>query len=120
MNSKETSEAVSKFNKAFNAHDVNAIMAAMTEQCIFESTSPAPDGVRYIGADNVRAYWEKFFAGSPDARFETEEMITIDDRCIVRWVYRKTKEGNPWHLRGVDIFRVQDGKIAEKFSYVKG
>jgi hypothetical protein len=24
------------------------------------------------------------------------------------------------HIRGVDVFRFQDGKISEKFSYVKG
>jgi hypothetical protein len=30
------------------------------------------------------------------------------------------KEGKPGHVRGVDIFRVRDGKLAEKLSYVKG
>ncbi len=116
----DTAEVVKKFNTAFNAHNVNAVMDAMTDNCIFESTSPAPDGVRYTGADHVRAYWEKFFANSPDARFETEEMIIADDRCIVRWMYHKTKDGKPWHLRGIDVFRVRRGKIAEKLSYVKG
>ncbi|MBS1243923.1 MAG: hypothetical protein H6R41_460, partial [Deltaproteobacteria bacterium] len=24
------------------------------------------------------------------------------------------------HIRGVDVFRVRDGKVAEKLSYVKG
>ncbi len=24
------------------------------------------------------------------------------------------------HVRGVDVFRVRDGKVAEKLSYVKG
>ena len=113
-------QAVEKFNKAFNAHDIHTVMDVMTSDCIFESTSPAPDGIRYVGADQVRSYWEKFFAGFPDARFETEEIITMGDRCIVRWVYQKMKDGKPWHLRGVDIFRVRDGKIAEKLSYVKG
>ena len=116
----DTLEAVEKFNKAFNAHDINAVMDAMTEDCIFESTTPAPDGIRYVGAEQVRSYWEKFFASSPDARFETEEIISIGDRCIVRWVYHKMKDGKPWHLRGVDIFRVRDGKVSEKLSYVKG
>jgi len=30
------------------------------------------------------------------------------------------KDGQPWHLRGVDVFRVRDGKVAEKLAYVKG
>lgn len=116
----ETVRTVEKFNKAFNSHDINAVMDAMTDDCIFESTYPAPDGIRYVGADQVRAYWGKFFVGSPDARFETEEIIEEGDRCIIRWVYHKMKDGKPWHLRGVDIFRVRDGKVSEKLSYVKG
>lgn len=116
----ETVRAVERFNEAFNAHDVESVLAVMNEDCIFESTAPAPDGVRYVGAEQVRGYWDRFFAGSPDAHFETEEMIAVDDRCVVRWVYRKTKEGKPWHLRGMDVFRVREGKVAEKLSYVKG
>jgi len=115
-----TLEAVRRFNEAFNAHDINAIMTMMTGDCVFENTNPPPDGARYIGQPAVRAYWEKFFHNSPDARFDAEEAFAADDRCVVRWIYRKTKDGKPWHLRGVDVFRVLDGKIAEKLSYVKG
>jgi len=115
-----TLAAVERFNAAFNRHDVDAVMAAMTEDCIFENTNPAPDGTQYKGAAKVRAYWEKFFKNNPDAYFETEEIITSGNRCIVRWIYRKTKDGQPWHLKGVDIFKVKGGKVYEKFSYVKG
>ena len=111
---------IQKFNAAFNKHDADAVMANMTEDCIFENTNPAPDGSRYDGAAAVKAYWVKFFINNPDAYFEVEDMIASGDRCVVRWIYRKTKEGKPWHLRGVDIFKVRDGKVAEKFSYVKG
>lgn len=115
-----TLEAVRRFHDAFNAHDINAIMAMMTGDCVFENTNPPPDGARYKGQAAVRAYWERFFRNSPDARFDAEEVFAAGDRCVVRWIYRKTKDGKPWHLRGVDVFRVRDGKIAEKLSYVKG
>lgn len=115
-----TLEAVQRFNAAFNRHDVDAVMAAMTEDCLFENTNPPPDGARYTGQAEVRAFWGKFFHGSPDAVFEAEEVIALGDRCVVRWIYRKTKDGQPWHLRGVDVFRVRDGKVAEKLAYVKG
>jgi ketosteroid isomerase-like protein len=126
MNSPETNEdlstlaAVRRFNDAFNRHDVDAVMEAMTEDCVFESTYPPPDGERFVGQAAVRAVWERFFAANPDAHFESEDIVVSADRCVVRWVYRKTKQGKPWHLRGVDVFRVHEGKIAEKFSYVKG
>ena len=115
-----TVEAVQRFNAAFNRHDVDAVMAAMTEDCLFENTNPPPDGARYVGQAAVRAFWEKFFSGAPDAVFEAEEVVAFGDRCVVRWIYRKTKDGRPWHLRGVDVFRVRDGKVAEKLAYVKG
>ena len=38
----------------------------------------------------------------------------------MRWVHRRTRGGQPWHLRGVGVFRVRGGKVAEKLSYVKG
>lgn len=115
-----TRSTVDSFNAAFNRHDVDAVMNWMTENCVFENTSPSPDGRRIEGAAAVREYWTKFFSSNPDAYFEAEEMIVAGDRCIVRWIYRKTKDGKPWHLRGVDVFRVKDGKVAEKLAYVKG
>jgi hypothetical protein len=30
------------------------------------------------------------------------------------------RNGEPWHLRGVDIFTVREGKVAAKLAYVKG
>lgn len=115
-----TRAAVERFNEAVNRHDVNAIMAAMTDDCVFESTRPAPDGERFEGRARVRAFWESFFQRSPQARFETEEMIVAGDRCVVRWTYCWVRDGSPGSVRGVDVFRVRDGRVAEKLSYVKG
>ena len=113
-------DTVNRFNEAFNRHDVDAVMTLMTEDCVFENTAPPPDGKRFTGSPSVREYWKEFFIRSPDAYFEAEEIFEAGDRCVVRWIYRKTKDGAPWHLRGVDVFRVRNGKIAEKLSYVKG
>jgi ketosteroid isomerase-like protein len=115
-----TLAAVQRFNEAFNRHDVDAIMACMTADCVFENTRPVPDGERFSGAAAVRGFWEAFFARSPQARFETEEIFAAGDRCVVRWVYRWTRDGAAGHVRGVDVFRVRDGRVAEKLSYVKG
>ncbi len=115
-----TLTAVENFNSAFNKHDVDAVMDAMTEDCIFENTSPIPDGTRLEGAVAVRAYWSRFFGSNPDAYFEAEDVFATGNRCVVRWIYHKTKDGKPWHLRGVDVFKVVDGKVAEKLAYVKG
>src|SRR5581483_8208881 len=100
-----TIAAVERFNEAFNRHDVDAIMAAMTDDCVFESTSP-PDGRRFEGQAAVRAAWEGFFRSSPDAAFETEELFAAGDRCVVRWRYAWVDpQGQAGHIRGVDLFR---------------
>ena len=49
-----TIAAVDAFNEAFNRHDVDAVMTHMTEDAVFESTSP-PAGARHEGAAAVRA-----------------------------------------------------------------
>ncbi len=110
-----TSGAVIRFQQAFDAQDVDAIMAAMTPECVFEDTAP-PDGRRHTGADAVRAAWTALFTASPDGVFTTEETITIGDRAVVRWRY----DWSDGHVRGVDLFTVRGGLIAEKLAYVKG
>jgi ketosteroid isomerase-like protein len=111
---------ITRFNEACNRHEVDAIMRAMTDDCIFESTRPVPDGARLTGQQAVRAFWEAFFERSPQAHFTTEEMFAAGDRCVVRWRYDWVREGEAGHVRGVDLFRVREGKVAEKLSYVKG
>lgn len=108
-------EAVVRFQEAFDAHDVDAVMAAMTPDCVFEDTTP-PDGRLHAGADAVRAAWAVLFTASPDGVFSTEEMIPAGDRVVVRWRY----DWGDGHVRGVDVFTVRDGLVAEKLSYVKG
>ncbi|HET6259203.1 nuclear transport factor 2 family protein [Pseudonocardia sp.] len=106
---------VERFQKAFDARDVDAIMAAMTPDCVFEDTTP-PDGRRHVGAEAVRAAWTALFATSPDGVFTTEELIDAGDRVVARWRY----EWGSGHVRGVDVFTVRDGLVAEKLAYVKG
>lgn len=116
-----TLAAIQRFNDAFDRHDVPAIMDAMTDDCLFEDTEPPPDGGRYVGQVAVRAYWERFFRESPHAVFETEDLFVAGDRGTVRWIYHWVDgAGAAGHIRGVDVFRVREGRVAEKLSYVKG
>lgn len=105
-----------RFNAQFARHDVPRIMALMTDDCVFESTDPAPDGRRIEGADAVATAWRELFTASPNARFDVEEVIGAGDRAVVRWTF----DWGNGHVRGVDVLRIRDGKVAEKLSYVKG
>jgi predicted SnoaL-like aldol condensation-catalyzing enzyme len=107
---------VLQFNEAFNRHDVTGMMKLMSDDCIFENTAPAPDGTIYSGKDAVTQFWQDFFRESPQAHIDIEEIFGMGNRCIMRWKY-SWGEG---HVRGVDIFKVEEGLITEKLSYVKG
>ena len=115
-----TRKVIDGFNEAFNRHDADALAAWLTDDTVFEDTSPAPDGQRIEGRTAVVAFWRGWFAKNADAVFEGEDTIVSGDRAVVRWVYRKLRNGQPWHIRGVDVFTVRDGKVAAKLAYVKG
>ena len=111
---------IDRFNEAFNRHDAGALAPLLTDDTVFEDTSPAPDGQRIEGRAAVVEFWRNWFARNAAAVFEAEDVIVAGDRAVVRWVYRKPRNGQPWHLRGVDVFTVRDGKVAAKLAYVKG
>jgi ketosteroid isomerase-like protein len=118
--SSQTATVVERFNDALNAHDIDTVMALMTSDCVFENTFPAPDGERYEGQGPVRAFWERLIAGSPKAHFACEELVAMGDRCVVRWRYTRSNADGDGHIRGIDLFTIRDGKVAEKLAYVKG
>ena len=110
-----------RFIDAFGRGDVDAVMAQVTQDCVFEATGPAPDGVRHEGADAVRAVWAQLFAETRDPLFTEEEHFVAGDRGLLRWTYSWVDDdGKPGHVRGVDVLRFRDGLVCEKFSYVKG
>jgi limonene-1,2-epoxide hydrolase len=114
-------QVVIAFNEALNRRGVDAMMRLMTEDCIFDNTSPAPDGTHYQGQAAVRAFWENFFSTSAQATITIEEMFELDNRCVIRWRYDWLDlQGKAGHVRGVDIYKLENSLIAEKLSYVKG
>ena len=115
-----TRATIDNFNEAFNRHDADALAKFLSDDTVFEDTSPAPDGRRVEGKAAVTDFWRGWFARNADARFEVEEMIVSGNRATVLWIYHKQRNGQPWHLRGVDVFTVRDGKVAAKLAYVKG
>jgi ketosteroid isomerase-like protein len=109
-------ELLDRFSVALNAHDIDAMRALCTEDLVFESTAPAPDGVRHEGLDAVVRVMEEMLTSTPKARFTTEEQFACGDRAVVRWRY----SWGDGHVRGTDVLRIRDGRISEMLSYVKG
>jgi hypothetical protein len=112
---REPADVVEAFGAAWAAHDLDAALALVTDDCLFDSTAPAPDGTAHVGKEAIAAAWKVIF-DDPASRFEAEETFAAGDRVVQRWRY----DWDGGHVRGVDVFRVRDGAIAEKLSYVKG
>ncbi len=108
-------EVVNLFGAAWSDHDLDAAMALTTEDCVFDNTDPAPDGTRYVGRESVRRAWQPIF-DDLNAHFDAEEAFAAGDRVVQLWRYT----WSTGHVRGVDVFRVRDGQVSEKLSYVKG
>lgn len=106
---------IDRFGAAWAAHDLDAALRCVSEDCVFDATGPAPDGIRHHGRTALRSAWQPIF-DAPDTMFEVEETVAAGDRVVQRWTYRF--DGG--HVRGIDLYRIRDGLIAEKFSYVKG
>src|SRR5689334_16990026 len=115
MDDHEAIALLEAFRDAWNDHDLDAAVALTTDDCAFESTGPAPDGERAVGHDALRAAWAPIFA-DVSSRIDFEELFVTADRGVQRWTYH----WDGGHVRGVDVFTLRDGKIAEKLSYVKG
>lgn len=117
----QTLAVIEQTADAINRHDLDALAALLAKDCIFENTNPAPDGTRHEGSQAVLAAFAALFRASPSATFEEEERFACGERAVVRWRYRwSDADGKEGHVRGADILRVRDGKLAQSLAYVKG
>jgi ketosteroid isomerase-like protein len=108
-------DVVEAFGTAWAGHDLEGALGYLTEDCLFDATGPAPAGERHVGVDSIRQAWQAIF-DDETSRFEIEDVFASGDRVVQLWRY--SWDGG--HIRGVDVFRIREGKVAEKLSYVKG
>jgi steroid delta-isomerase-like uncharacterized protein len=106
---------------AFNAHDVDAVLAFFTEDCVFDMPrGPAPGGRRLVGKRQVRSGIQSRFDGIPDIHYGDDRHFTCGDRGVSEWTIRGTQAtGEPIEVRGCDLFEFADGKISRKDSFWK-
>lgn len=109
------------FAEAFNRHDVPAILAGMTEDCVFEaSAGPDVSGRRYEGPREVGKAFAEVFETFPDAQWRDARHFFVGDRGLSEWTFSGTRaDGTRVEVTGRDVFTFRDGKIAVKNSYRK-
>ena len=108
-----------RFEDAFTPLDVDALMAEMSEDTVFEHIAPAGAGLgRHEGQAAVRAVWETLPGAFPGFELKVIDIFATADRGTCQWSMTWLQEnGSVGTMRGCDVFRVRDGKITEKLSY---
>jgi predicted ester cyclase len=76
------------------------------------------------GPRAFRDYYSAVRSAVPDARYEVDDLIAECDRVVVRWRLLGTHEGDfrgipptgrPITLRGIAIYRVEEGELLERW-----
>jgi len=101
----------------FYLHDPSALEDLVGDECVIENTQPAPNGARQVGREACIATWIEI-ATTPGTHFDLEDVVVAGDRAIIRWRYW-WGEGESNSVRGVNLMRVQEGRIIEAMGYVK-
>lgn len=109
------------FSDALNAHDIDAVMAMMTEDCVFNAVAgPELQGKSFVGQAEVRQGLEAAWKNAPDACWVDAEHHVIGDKGFTESTYMgTTADGARSEARMIDSFTFRDGKIAVKNAFRK-
>lgn len=106
-------------NSVFNRHDFSVLDGHMNEDYI-QHNPLVPQG-----RDGFRSYFEDAFRAVPDWKYELKKLISGGDFVWVHGTYSGTQTGDwlgipatnrPFAFEAVDIFRLEDGRLAEHWD----
>jgi len=112
--------AARKYAAFWNTGEDRYAEAALAENFVDRTL---PSG-RPQGLKGVLEASKNFRAAIPDLRAEIEELLVVDDRAVVRYIFtghftgafKDLKgDGRAISFRAVDIYRVQNGKISDNW-----
>jgi steroid delta-isomerase-like uncharacterized protein len=118
---------IDRYNAAWNAHDVDAIVSMHTEDSVFENHVT---GDVNVGREAIGKAIRGIFVVFPDLTFETRRAYLRDDLVVQEWTARGTHEGTMTRsgievpptgrkvdYRGMDVIPIRDGLVARKDVY---
>lgn len=116
-----TIATLKEFLAAFNAHDLDAIMAFFADDCeLCMPRGKEPWGTRYVGKSAVREGLATRFAGLPDVHYGEDSHWLAGDLGVSTWlVTGTTRTGERVRVRGVDLLEFRAGELVRKDSYWK-
>jgi steroid delta-isomerase-like uncharacterized protein len=109
------------FTDAWNAHDLDALMSFMSDDCVFETAAgPERCGTRFSGREAVRRAFEQAWLNFPYAQWQSGRHFVHGERGVSEWTFTGTKaDGTRVEADGCDLFTFRDGRIAVKNAFRK-
>ena len=127
MDGAELQEFIDRYNDAWNAHDVDAIVALHTAASVFENHVT---GDVNVGREQIGVAIRGIFSVFPDLSFEGRRQYIRDDLVVQEWTARGTHEGTMTRggieveptgkqveYKGMDVIPIEDGLVARKDVY---
>ena len=118
--------AIARYNEAWNAHDLDAIMAMHARDMVFENHTA---GERADGQEAL-SHIARIFESWPDIAFETRRMYVREDLIVQEWTATATHvkplrrgdlvaepSGRRVAWKGMDVIPFEDGKVKRKDVY---
>ena len=110
----ELERMIERYNDAWNAQDLDAILALHAADMVFENHTA---GERAEG-DEVREHIATIFANWPDLSFAGRRLYARDGLVVSEWTATATApDGRRLTWDGVDLFPCEDGRILRKDVY---
>jgi ketosteroid isomerase-like protein len=103
---------------AFNAHDLESLLALYHEDAVHFSPKlkvhrPETDGL-IRGKDTLRAWWHDAFQRLPSLRYEVLTLTADDEQVFMEYIRHVEGEAE---LRVGEVLVVEDGRIAASRVY---
>lgn len=110
----ELERMIGRYDAAWNAHDVGAILAFHAQGMVFENHTA---GERVEG-DEVGPHIARIFESWPDLTFRNRRLYVREGVVVSEWTASATDgDGRRLEWDGVDIFPCRDGLILRKDVY---
>jgi steroid delta-isomerase-like uncharacterized protein len=110
----ELERTIERYNEAWNAHDVDAIVAFHAPGMVFENHTA---GDRVEG-DEVAPHIAGIFARNPDLQFTGRRVYARDGLVVSEWTATATaRSGQRVEWDGIDVFPFEGGLILRKDVY---
>ncbi len=121
MNDTLTAADLAATFDAFNRHDIEAVMRAFADDCVFYTVGgPEVYGTRIEGAEAMANAFSGVWSTMPDAHWDHHSHFVQGDRAVSEWTFSGTNaDGTKVEAQGADLFTLRGGKIVVKQAFRK-